>query len=178
LVGNPVFSVRDGRAVGEVKDLILKTGLGQVAGIYLGSEGIVSRTPCHLVRDDVTLFGIDVVLVRSLAAVCEGEPVAADWIRLADLRGRDVATPGGTKVGQIDDVILDEDATIVGFALKSIALKGPVAESRAISCAAVIDPGTEDGIMNVDITKAERQDLRVDPGSLFTAPTVTETGEA
>ena len=44
IIGNPVISVSDGRIIGRVKDLYLTPDCQSVVGLYLGSEGLFSRT--------------------------------------------------------------------------------------------------------------------------------------
>jgi len=174
LIGNPVISTTDGRELGQVKDLYLDANLRFIVGIYLGSEGLIKRKP-NLVRYvDVEVFGIDAVLVQSADVVRKGSEVSdlAQWLRLDDLQGRDVDTPGGTKIGKIGDVVLDEQARITGFSLTRLSIEGPVAENKAVARKAMVDAGQEDGIMTIDLAQAEQENLRVDPGSLFSEPVV------
>ncbi|MEA3342445.1 MAG: PRC-barrel domain-containing protein [Chloroflexota bacterium] len=179
LIGNPVISITDGRNLGQVKDLYLDANLRFVVGIYLGSEGLIKRKP-NLVRYvDVEVFGIDAVLVQSADVVRKGNEISdlAQWLRLDDLQGRDVDTPGGTKIGKVGDVVLNEQARITGFSLTHISVEGPVAENKAISRMAMTDSGNEDSVMTIDLAQAERENLRVDPGSLFSEPAVVEERE-
>ncbi len=179
LIGNPVISITDGRELGQVKDLYLDANLRFVVGIYLGSEGLIKRKP-NLVRYvDVDLFGIDAVLVQSTNVVRKGDevPDLAEWLRLGDLQGRDVDTPGGTKIGKVGDVVLNEQARIAGFSLTRLSIEGPVAENKAVARKALIDAGHTDGVMTIDLSQAERENLRVDPSSLFSEPTVVKEDE-
>jgi uncharacterized protein YrrD len=172
LIGNPVISIIDGRELGQVKDLYLDANLKSIVGIYLGSEGFLRRK-LNLVRYvDVVVFGIDAVLVRSAYVVRKGDEVSdlAQWLRLDDLRGRGADTPCGTKIGKVDDVVLDEQALITGFSLTRISVEGSVAENKAISRMAMIDSGNEDGIIIIDLAQAERENLQVEPGLLFPNP--------
>jgi uncharacterized protein YrrD len=178
LIGNPVISVSDGRELGKVKDVYLDENLRFVVGIYLGSEGLLKRKPNYVRYVDVTLFGIDAILVKHADVVLRGNevPGLAQWLRLDELKGRDVDTPGGTKIGRIGDVILNEQARVAGFSLTHLSVEGPVAENKAMARKALVDAGHEDGIMTVDLAQAEQENLRVDPGSLFSDPAVVETG--
>jgi sporulation protein YlmC with PRC-barrel domain len=150
-----------------------------VAGLFLGSEGLIKRTPTFVRSTDVAIFGMDAVLARDTVAIQEGErtPGAGQWVRLDDLKGRDVDTPGGTKIGRVGDVVLDEDARVVGFRLTHLSVEGPLAESKAVARGAVSDVGHQDSVMTVDLSLAEREALEVDPDSLFVQPGVAETGQ-
>ena len=66
-------------------------------------------------------------------------------------------TTGGTKVGVIGDAILDEEGRIRAFSLSRVFVEGPVAESRTIYQAAIVDKGQVDGLMTVDLAKVEQQ---------------------
>ena len=177
LIDKPVIKITDGRELGRVKDLYLDDDLKFVIGVYLGSKGLLKRTPTFVRCVDVAVLGIDAVLTRNIAVVHEGDriPESERWMRLDELQGREVDTPGGTKIGQIGDVVLDEKARVTGFSLTHLSVEGPVADNQAVARSALVDTGHEDGIMTIDLAQAERESLRVDPGSLFSEPTVVET---
>jgi uncharacterized protein YrrD len=177
LVGNPVFGVTDGRKLGQVKDLYLDDDLTAVVGLFLGKEGLLRPTPLFVERADVALFGIDAVLAESTATVYEGNeaPEPPGWLRLEELRGREVQTPGGTKIGRVGDVALDEAARIVGFSLINLSVKGPVAEAAAVARKAVVEVASADNVMTIDLAQAEQAPLVIDPGLLFSQPGPVET---
>jgi sporulation protein YlmC with PRC-barrel domain len=168
LIDNPVYNIRDGRTLGKVEDLYLDRDLTTVTGAYLGGEGLLKRTPVFIRSKDVALFGVDAVLATSTAIVYRGDeiPTAGQWIRLRELQGRDVDTPGGTKIGRIRDVVLNADAQVTGLSLGQIAIEGPLAESKTVSRAALVDIGGADDPMTVDLATAERETVRIDPSTL------------
>src|SRR5690606_29428169 len=109
-------------------------------------------------REAVVVFGVDAVLVKNADVVQDNRELdAADkWLRLDDLQGRHVDTPGGTKVGDVGDVLLDQDARVVGLKLNKVHVEGPIAADRTILRAAVLDTGSEDGVLTIDLARAER----------------------
>jgi sporulation protein YlmC with PRC-barrel domain len=157
IVNKPIISIDDGRFLGNVKDLYLDQDLQLVAGLFLGREGLLKRRDRLIGRKDVVVFGVDAVLVRHGAVVEEGRAAKdhAAWLRLDDLRGRDVTTPGGTRVGQIGDVILDEKAGVTAFSLSRIYVEGPIAENRGVARHAVLEIGAENAPLVVDLNLAE-----------------------
>ncbi len=177
LIGNPVFRINDGRKLGEIRDLYLDDELTSVVGIYLGREGLLRPTPLYVERADVALFGIDVVLAEPTATVYEGEEASKPpgWLRLAELQGRQVQTPGGTKIGRVGDVALDEEARITGLSLTNLSVKGPLAEAEAVARKPVVDVGATDGLMTLDLARAEKAPLEIDPDLLFSGPTWRQT---
>ncbi len=179
LIGNPVFGGTDGRRQGEVKDLYLDDSLTSVVGIYLGREGLLRPTPRFVERKDIALFGIDALLAESTFTVYEGDqaPEPPGWLRLDKLLGREVQTPGGTRIGKVADVVLDEDARVTGFSLANLSVKGPVAEADAVARRALVDVEDEGGVMTIDLPKAEQSLLTIDPDLLFSEPKPPKAAE-
>jgi uncharacterized protein YrrD len=161
LIGKPVISISDGRELGTVKDLFLDSYLTGVSGVYLGPVRILGRRARLIHGKDVTVYGVDAVLVRNPQTVTDsGEvPEWSTWVRRDRLHGRQAARAGGTRVGTIEDAILDESMQIIGFRLGRVFVEGPIAERRALVRGAVIDVGNKDDVMIVDLSKAERQGL-------------------
>lgn len=158
LVNKPVYTISDGRYVGKAKDIYLDRNLYWMTGIHLGREGIIRRKDTLIPRDSVVVFGIDAILIKDNAAVTDSrETDIEDWIRLDDIIGREVDTPGGTKLAVIGDVILDTEGKITGFGLSKVTVDGPIAENRSIGRDVIIDNGNEDGVMTIDLVKAEQQ---------------------
>lgn len=180
LIGNHVFGHLDGRKLGEVKDLYLDDELKEVVGIYVGREGLLRPTPRFVERRDIALFGIDALLAKSPFTVYEKDeaPEPPGWLRLDQLQGREVRTPGGTKIGKLGDVVLDEEGRIRGLSLVNLSVRGPVADADAVSRSALVDVEDEQGAMTLDLAEAEKALLDVDPSQLFAGPAEPEvTGE-
>lgn len=160
LAGKPIISVTDGRIIGSVKDLYVNTELSWMTGIFLGQEGLIKRKSLLIPRESVVVFGIDAILVKKTDVISDDQEVAEakEWLRLTKLRGRQVDTPGGTKVGTVGDILLGAEGDIIGFALAKVFVEGPVAEQGSVPRDALVDSGDVDQVMTVDLTKAEQQD--------------------
>ena len=161
-IGRPVFSVSEGCQLGTVKDVYLDGGLLSVAGLYLGSGRLLSCRFLVIERSNITVFGVDAILVQHAAVVVRtGKDIeSAKWIRRDRLQGQSVVTSGGAKVGTIDDALLNAGMRVIGFSLARVFVEDPVADNRAIVREALIDFGKEDQPMIVDLAKAERQTLK------------------
>ena len=157
LIDKPIYSITDGKHLGDVKDLYLDPSIDGIMGVFLGRGGLFSRKDRLIKRENVQVFGLDAILVKNGNVVLDSSQYApaANWLRRESLQNRDVDTPGGTKVGRIGDVIVDEDARVIGFSLSRVMVEGPIAENRIIARAAMVDTGNEDGVMTVDISRAE-----------------------
>lgn len=178
LLNKPIYSVLDGRNLGTVKDIYLNNDLIDITGIFTGQEGMLRRKTYLIPRNGVVVFGIDAIMVKSPDVVMEEaeNEEAATWVRLSKLRGREVDTPNGTKVANIGDIVIGEEGDIVGFTLAKVHVDGPVADKGVIARTTLIDTGHADGIMTIDLTKAETTDLTTPP--LAPAPEETPTDPA
>jgi uncharacterized protein YrrD len=160
-IGKSIVSVKDGVMLGAVKDLYLDSAVRSVVGLYLGGQGLLSRRAQFIDRDDVVLFGVDAVLARDSDVVTDTDASShwTNWVRRDKVQGRLAYTAGGTKVAMVDDVMLDDNMYLVGFSLSRVYIEGPVAEKRAVALEAVIEVEDPDGVMIIDLSKAEQQVL-------------------
>jgi uncharacterized protein YrrD len=165
IIGNLVITVSDGHAIGKVKDVYLTINLQSVAGIYLGSKGLFSGRSSFLVKsEDVVTMGEDAVLVKHDDVIHEEKEIPEieeTWLRRDELQGRTVDSPGGTKIGKVDDVIINKEGQVLGFSLSHVYISGPIADNRSVAIHTVQDVGHEDGVMTIDLEQAEQQKLSV-----------------
>jgi uncharacterized protein YrrD len=162
-IGKPVISVDKGKQLGTVKDLFVDADLRAVVGVYLGTEGLFSRKGMCVDRENVLVYGVDAVLVRRSDAVVDATLAceSAMWLRRDQFHGQQLATAGGTKVGVVDDLILDEEMHVAGLLLGRVFVQGPVATNRAVARAAIVALGKENAI-TVDLGIAEQQSLKAE----------------
>ena len=160
LLNKAIVTIDNGSIVGYVKDIYLTPALDAMAGIHLKKEGLFRRRSLLIPANSVVVFGVDVVLIDTADAVTDDRTLngASGWVRLDKLQGREVDTPGGTRVGTIGDVVLGGDGAISGYALSRVLVEGPIAESRIIDRNAVIENGNADGIMTINIGIAEHSE--------------------
>jgi uncharacterized protein YrrD len=155
--GKPIFSMTDGKKLGEVKDLYLDQEMRQVAAVFLGKEGLINRKTLVIARSAVQVYGIDAWLVSGSDTVIgpEALPDSGTFTLIGDLRGRELQTEGGTKIGVIDHVILDGEARVLGFGLGKVYSQGPLAERKAIARDAILNLGSAKEPMTINLAQAE-----------------------
>lgn len=172
LIGKPIYSVTDGRRIGVVKDLYVDLEFNVLNGVFLGTEGLFSRKTRAISRESIVVFGIDAVLVTDSDVILESSenPEVEIWKRREDLQGRGIDTPGGTKVGTVGDVLIDEEARIIGYSLSRVHVSGPVAENKMVLKEAILDNGGVDGVMTIDLAKAERPLDEIEPSPESSPP--------
>lgn len=152
-----IISIADGKILGEVKDVYLDADMRQVVGIYLGTEGLIRRKDKMIERSALQVLGVDVWLVSASDVVVDKDslPDAASYTPVGSLRGREIQTDGGTKLGVIDDVLLDENTGVLGFSLGKVFAQGPLAERKAVIRDAITNLGSKDSPMIADLALAE-----------------------
>lgn len=155
--GKPIISISDGRKLGEVKDIYLDQDMRQMVGVYLGTEGIIRRKDKVVLSSAVQVLGVDVWLVSGSDIIVDkgSLPEGDSYVQAGNLRGREIATDGGTKLGIIDDVLMDDNAAVLGFSLSKVFAQGPLTERKAVIREAMLNPGSRDTPMIVDLALAE-----------------------
>lgn len=154
-----LISITNGEKLGEIKDLYFDSELTRVMVVVVGSEGgLFSRKNLVIARPDIQVYGVDVWLIAGADTVVRLDNIAdADtFVTLSDLRGREIQTEAGTKIGTVGDVLLDVEARVLGFALHNVYVqKGPLAERKNIARSAIVDVGSKDTPMLTVLAQAE-----------------------
>jgi sporulation protein YlmC with PRC-barrel domain len=157
----PLINITDGKHVGTIEDLYLDKSLEMVKAVFLGSEGFITRRSHVVDLEAVQVCGADAWLVRGADKVLDLDqyPEAESMILAGDLKGREIQTDGGTKIGTVDDVILDPEAKVIGFTLGRVHVHGPLAERRQIARAAISNVGSQGQPMIAQLETAESVDV-------------------
>ncbi len=157
LSSKPVITISDGKRLGEVKDLYLDADVRRAVGIYLGTEGLIKRKELIIPREAIQVSGVDVWLVSDNEAVTSKDqvPDSAGFTLVGNLKGREIQTDGGTKLGTVEDVLLDNNLNVLGFSLGKVYAQGPIAERKTIARDAITSLGSKDEQMVADLAQAE-----------------------
>ena len=162
LINKQIVSVHEGHIVGKVHEVYVDREARHLTAFQVAYEGLLDRTRRFIPRAAIQLIGGDVVLVNRADVVGEmAETDAEAWVRRDKLTGREMATAGETRVATIDDVILGEEGEVAGFKLARTYIESPVAKSGAVSRDAIVDIGSDEHPMLVDLEKAEREDFQL-----------------
>ncbi len=154
--GKSIIDITTGKRLGEVKGLYLNADMRQVMAVFLGTEGFISRKALALPQSAVQVIGADAWLAASIDKILplDNQTDWATFVLVSDLRGREIQTEGGTKIGVVEDVLLD-GATVLGFALGKVYVQGPLAERKTIAREAVTALGSKDAPMTATLSQAE-----------------------
>lgn len=172
-----LISITDGKKLGEVKDLYLDGELKKVVAVFLGAEGLIKRKSRVIDRAAVQVLGVDAWLIADSDRVTELSALAeADTLVLiGELKGREIQTEGGTKIGTIEDVLLDEKANVLGFTLGRVYVQGPLTERKTITRAVITNVGSKDTPMTTILARAEESLIPEAQPDLQSKPVVEQT---
>jgi uncharacterized protein YrrD len=175
MLNKPVISVKEGKKIGTAQDFFVDRAMTQVSAIYLGSDGLFNRTEMFIKWPDVVTLGEDAILVEKADCLLEVSEFsnAERYVRRDDISGRRIDTPGGTSIGHVGDIIVDQKARIVGFSLPQVYVSGPIATNKAISRSSVVDTGDESGVLTANLAEAEKTNLQVSYQGLLAEPVVS-----
>lgn len=161
LLNQQIVSVEEGLIVGKVHEVYFDRDARHLSALQVSFEGLLDRTRRVIPRAAIALLGGDVVLVNRADVVRElAESDTEAWVRRDKLVGREIVTSGQTRVASIDDVMLGDEAEVAGFKLGRTHIESPVAKSGAVSRKAIVDIGSQDRPMVVDLETAEREDFQ------------------
>jgi len=157
----PLINVVDGKRVGTIEDLYLTPSLDTVKAVFLGSQGFITRRSHVVDLSSVQVCDNDAWLVSGADKVVSLDqyPEADQLVLASDVRGREIQTDRGTKIGTIEDVILDHQAKVIGFSLGRVDVHGPLSERRQIARAAISSVGPANGPLIAQLERAEAVEI-------------------
>lgn len=175
--GKPLISITDGKEVGRIKDLYLDETLNRITGIFLGSEGLLNRRNNGIERAHIQLMGIDAWLLTGSDVIVSPENIngGVSFVLMSDVRGREIVSEGGTQIGAVDDVLFDENGTVLGFSLTRIQVKGTLADRKTIARSAISTLGGKTAAMTANMTAAETSEPGSAPAANAPVPTNQES---
>ncbi|MGB0385911.1 MAG: PRC-barrel domain-containing protein [Ardenticatenaceae bacterium] len=127
LAGKRIITLDNGTNLGIVKDLYFDREANKVMGLFLGYRGQRFNRKARVIpASAVALFGKDVVLVSQADVVREviTKSKFPEWVRRDQLQGRLISAADGTKIGIINDLLINPDGLVKGFALSMIFFQG------------------------------------------------------
>jgi uncharacterized protein YrrD len=118
VIGQPVYTVSDGRRIDSVKDLVLEEGEDGVVALLV-SEGGLLNTSTVIPLASVVRFGPAAVMIDDGSSVvpATSDPRVNEILgRQGTLLGSKVISEGGAELGTIADLYFDESSgRVVGY---------------------------------------------------------------
>ena len=115
IIGKVVISVSTGQKLGTVEDLLIDPPAMRVAALLLSKGSLINRDVVAVPVDDVEAWGQNAIMVNGPESALRREELAdhEKWVSATDdIRGRPIITVDGTRVGQVDDLIIDRDGNV------------------------------------------------------------------
>jgi sporulation protein YlmC with PRC-barrel domain len=158
LNGRLLISNTDGKNLGEVRGVYLDRNVERGIAVFLGKTGLISRKENLIDLKRVRLFGVDAWLLDGSDVVVSKEDfhLGEELILAETLQGREIRTDGGTRIGTVEDVLVDEKFAVLGFSLGKIFVQGPLAEAGAIARGAITSLGDKSSPMIASLEQAEK----------------------
>lgn len=112
LTGLAIVDVRDGKKLGTADEIVISPDDGRLLGFVMKGGGLFSSKETIVEIDDVRSIGADAITVEGdeVAHTPEASAEAFREARSGDrsLIGRKIVTQGGRLVGQVSDVVINE----------------------------------------------------------------------
>jgi uncharacterized protein YrrD len=151
LMGKSIVSRLDGRKIGSISEVIIDRDSLQIAAIALSKGGFFNRKIDLIPADKVSVWGKDVILVDNPDVIVKEDQIQdrEKWLTVSkDIRGRYVVSIDGTRIGQIQDVVIDQQGRIVGYDLSQVFVSGSLSSSKRIPSSATHAMGKDVLIVN------------------------------
>ncbi len=122
LQGKPVISVTNGAIIAKVLDVLVDPDALRVAAAITSKGSALKRQREIEVipADEVQVWGQDAVLVVRPDVIVKGSelPGKERWLSVSgQVKGRDVIGGDGTRIGQLNDVVIDVNGQFVAYDL-------------------------------------------------------------
>jgi uncharacterized protein YrrD len=154
--GNPVISLDEGVVVAKMADVMIDPQTLKVAALVISKGGLLGRETEYIPITEVKVWGQDAILIsRTSASLGQAEFPSLDrLLRVSEeIRGRDVIDQNGTRIGRLADVLIDQNGSLVGYALGDVYVEEfPFEEPNHIPVEATKSFGRD--VLIVQTTKA------------------------
>ncbi len=131
----PVVSLSDGKIIAKVSDMLVDPTTRSISALLSSEGGLLGRTTKTIPATEIQVWGEDVIIVSrpDIFVSKEDLPCHEQCLSVANqLKGRDVVGQDGTRIGTLNDVLIDNEGHLVGYDLSKVDIEGPVAKSKRI----------------------------------------------
>jgi len=162
LKGKTVVSVSDGQIIAKVTDVLIDLEARQVAVLIVSKSGLFKRGATEAIPGkEVQVWGQDVILVsRPDVVISEDQLFGREkWLSVpAQIKGRTVVGTDGTRIGELQDLVIDAQGQVIAYELARVFVGGPVAESKRIAIELTSSLGPDVLIVDANFPPAEAGD--------------------
>jgi uncharacterized protein YrrD len=130
-----IISISNGEIVGQISDVLIDAQTRAVSALLSTEGGLLSRTTKVVPASEVHVWGEDVILVTGTDIFVNRDalPCHDQCLSVANqIKGREVVGQDGTRIGTLNDVLIDNRGCLVGYDLSKVDISGPIAKSKRI----------------------------------------------
>jgi uncharacterized protein YrrD len=146
LIGNPVIGITNGEMLPEVEDLQIDPNALKAAAAITSKESLLNREIEAIPAEQVEVWGQDAILTKQPDVIVQKEELddRDGWLSASDdIRGFEVVTEDGTRIGTLGDVVLDNQGQIMGYEMTDVVVEGRVAVANWIDVKATRSLGPD-----------------------------------
>jgi uncharacterized protein YrrD len=127
LRGKTILSMNDGMRIGSIDEVLVDPDSLRIAALVVKQGGMFDRETKIVPAHDVNKWGKDAVLVES-RDVFRSEADITDrekWLSASDkLKGMTIVNTEGTRLGRMDEILVDDTGKIVAYRVSEGVLGG------------------------------------------------------
>lgn len=134
-IGNPIIDEATGQVIAKVEDVLIDPNVAQVAALVTSKGNLFERQIEAIPRQEVRVWGQDAILVGRPDVISNIEELAGSgmWLSISDrVKGHEVVSSLGTRLGELNDVVVNAEGQLVAYHLGQVFVEGPLAESKRI----------------------------------------------
>lgn len=153
LRGKAIVYIRNGEKLGDISKVLFDPQSLQVVALISQQGSLLNRQELAYPAADVVIWGQDAILTKNKEPLSTDEKGKLEqYVDLSEqLEGRYVVSMDGVRVGQVNDVIIDQTGRIAYYDLSQVFIKGPVGQSKRIPAEATSSLGED--VLIVDRSK-------------------------
>jgi sporulation protein YlmC with PRC-barrel domain len=133
--GYQIISTSNGQVIGKVEDLSIDPKKLEVAAVITSKGNLLDSTSKAISREDILVWGEDFILASNLDVIRELDTLDGhkEWQAVSSkINGKDVLNTKAEKIAELNDVVINSEAQIIGYDLSKVFIDGPVAQSKRI----------------------------------------------
>jgi uncharacterized protein YrrD len=156
LNGKLIINITNGEIIAKVIDVLIDPDTHRVAALVTSKGSLLKRKTEAIPGDAVQVWGQDVILVTGsdLITTADDLPNNEKWLSVSDqLKGHEVVSTDGTRLGELNDVVIDAEGRLVSYALGRVFAEEHVAGLHQIAVEATQSIGQD--VLIVDMARIE-----------------------
>jgi sporulation protein YlmC with PRC-barrel domain len=154
--GKSIISINNGQTIGTVTDILIDPKALKIGAVVTSKGSLLSREIDAIPADEVQVWGKDVILVSRPDVICKKDEISGleAWLSVsAQIKGREVFSLDGSRVGEINDLIVDMEGNLVSYDLEKIG--------AAMADAMIDSPMQEQKRLPIKVTHALGKDVLI-----------------